>query len=436
MFYPTAFSFMFLGINEFSLVLYPLLTSLGSIVLIYLFGKLWFNPKVGLLGAFFLSIFPLDIEYSTWLMPDVPIAFWCGLSIFLFCIGLKNKDKFNRCLLFLLSGLATGIAYLHKETGLISIFFIGFYMLIETIRNRRIEWSFLFVLLGLMLILNCEGLFYYTKNGDYFTRFHTVSDFYVAGRDGINRDFRYYPSIMFNIVYSGAFWWGNIYLNHFGFFYYFAALSFIYLIFSRQKNRFIPLLWFAVIFLYLQFGSMSLTNYLPMHRLERHLTIVTIPALLCLSCLLVNLWGGVKLRIIKRVFVALICLFLLASSIFYAYHLNEYLRASTWDIRQMVEFFKQHPGKTIYADVGVTSHLFFYGKFENQNFLRDITYVKNESELKGSYVVINGTRGAIEAGGGIITPRFTKRGWKLVAEISGPKIDIWAIYNPKIYYVE
>ena len=44
--YATAFSYSLFGINDFSSVLFVLLTSMGSIILIFHFGKLLFNDKI------------------------------------------------------------------------------------------------------------------------------------------------------------------------------------------------------------------------------------------------------------------------------------------------------------------------------------------------------------------------------------------------------
>ena len=52
--YATALSYSIFGVNDFSSVLFVLLTSLGSIILIFYFGKLLFDEKAGLMAAFLL----------------------------------------------------------------------------------------------------------------------------------------------------------------------------------------------------------------------------------------------------------------------------------------------------------------------------------------------------------------------------------------------
>ena len=82
--YPVSVLYGFFGVSEYSSVVFPLLVSIVGIVLIFYFGKLFFNEKVGLIAAFLLSFFPLDVVLATKLLSDIPSAFFLSLSIFLF----------------------------------------------------------------------------------------------------------------------------------------------------------------------------------------------------------------------------------------------------------------------------------------------------------------------------------------------------------------
>ena len=82
--FPVSLLYNIFGVNEFSSNILILLISLSSIILIYKFGKLLFNDKVGLLSAFLLSFFPWDVVYATQLLTDLPAAFFVALSIYFF----------------------------------------------------------------------------------------------------------------------------------------------------------------------------------------------------------------------------------------------------------------------------------------------------------------------------------------------------------------
>jgi hypothetical protein len=449
MIYPTAFFYSLFGINNFSIALYPLLASLGSIIIIFYLGKTIFNEKIGLLAAFLLAIFPLNIIYGTWLMPDVPIAFFCGLAVLLFIKALKiEKKRFiqldKRKLLLFASGVSIGISYLHKVTGAIILLVLIPYMIYTIIKKRRIDLDYLFLFVGLGLVLFLEGVFYYLCNGDFFTRFNTVSTFYASG---LVSDLMLYPAAMFNLNYNWSFNWDNPYVVHYGLFYYFFILSFIYIIIKRSKKALIPMLWFLFLFLYLEFGSMQITSYVPIHKLPRHLTVLTIPGLLCLSYFLIDFFlKGKKsfsdkkiLLNTKRIIVVSVVGFLFATSIFYTYQKSEYLDASTWDMKEIYEYTRDYPDRDIYCDIGTLCHLRFYYKYENDEHIKNLAYVENEYELKDSFIVLNGTRGVIENSlGPDSLPSFVNKppsNWELVKVISGPKIDIWGIYDPEIYLV-
>src|SRR3989338_5315326 len=108
---PTAFSYRIFGINNFSSVLFVLLTSIGSIILIFYFGKLLFNEKIGLIAAFLMSFFPLDVAHATQLGSDTHSAFFMALGVYVFlCSEKTNKMKYGSG--YLLSGLLIGIGYL------------------------------------------------------------------------------------------------------------------------------------------------------------------------------------------------------------------------------------------------------------------------------------------------------------------------------------
>ena len=90
---PVSFFYSIFGVNDFSSIFFSLLVSLAGIVLIFFFGKLLFNEKTGLVAAFLISFFPLDVLYSTRLLSDLPSAFFAALSVFLFLKAEKNGKK-------------------------------------------------------------------------------------------------------------------------------------------------------------------------------------------------------------------------------------------------------------------------------------------------------------------------------------------------------
>jgi len=445
MFYPIAFFFWIFGVNNFSVVMYSLICSLGEIIMVYYLGKKFFDIKIGVLAAFFLSVFPLNIVYATWPMPDLPLAFFSALSVFLFLDAKTfNEKKFygiqTKKLTLFFSGLVIGIAYLLRENGLILFLFFVPYIIYETLKKRKIDFDYSFLFFGFLLIFLIEGFYYFLKTGDFLLRYHVVSNFYS---NGINTNLMYYPLLMFNLSSNLSFNWGNLFFVPYGLFYYFIFFSVAYILLKREKKTFFVIFWFLIFFIYLEFGSMSFERYIPIHRLDRHLAILEVPGLLILSFTLTNILKNFRksYRLKKYMklgfFIFTIC-FLFFTSIYYVSNISTYLDASTWDMKEIYNFLKNYPQKKIYTDIGTLSHLHFYFKFQNDENLKNLAYAKNSTELKGSFIVLNGSRGAVENSLGIDKiPDFvykTSDKWELVKMITGPKIDIFGTYDPKIYY--
>jgi len=438
MIYPIAFFYKIFGINDFSLVIYPFLLSIGSIFLTYSLGKMLFNKKVGLLSAFFLSIFPLNILYSTWALPDVPIAFFSALSVLLFLKAQKIEKSnvnlnFNRKSLFLLSGFLIGVSYLHKVSGALVILFLILYMLYKIYKNRKIDFDYAFVFFGFVFILVAEGLFYYLNNGDFFTRYNVITNYYLTSNFSVNDDFSFYPLVMLNIFKSNR----SLFLidrttGIYGFFYYFIFTSFVYFVYKKDRRPLILIIWFLILFLYLEFGSMGLSNYIPMHKLPRHLTVLTIPALVCLSYFILELYNLRKKIKIYRIIAIVIIIFLLVTSIYSTHQNSAYLKATTSDLKKIDEYMKDNPSKNFYIHDFSFLHMSFYNAYNNTQYeTYNSKTFENLENLKGSFIVVNATRFEFEH----YDPIYLPKSWILVEEIEGPKIGIYGKYNPKIYYV-
>ncbi len=133
MHYPIAFFFWIFGVSDFSASLYILLCSLGGILVAFYIGKTLFNEKVALLAAFFMSFFPVDVVYSTTLVPDIPVAFFMGLSVCLFLYG----ERYGNSIYYYLSGVSIGLAWLVKGLALLILLFFPTYFLLDRVFNFR-----------------------------------------------------------------------------------------------------------------------------------------------------------------------------------------------------------------------------------------------------------------------------------------------------------
>ena len=105
----TALPLKYFGWSEFSFILPVLLSSLISICLIYALGKFLFDQKTGLLAAFCLAIFPLNIVHATTMSNDIMLSMLMALSMLLFLKGLEAHGK-KTVVYLTLSGFVLGVS--------------------------------------------------------------------------------------------------------------------------------------------------------------------------------------------------------------------------------------------------------------------------------------------------------------------------------------
>lgn len=443
MIYPLALSFYLFGVSNFSAVLYPLVCSIGSIVLIFNLSKILFNEKVGLISAFLLSIFPLDVNYATWIMPDVPISFFIGLSVLFFFKGeasdrttlLNVKKKY---LFFILSGITVGLSYLLKLSGLVILIFYFIVWLYLSIKQRKIRFDFLLIILGFLIIVSLESIFYYVTVKDPLLQYHSGFEYYSEKerlKYEFNTNFDYYPKVMFNLDHLNRYMFNNPY-TYFGPFFYIVILSIAYLLFKKDVNSIVVVLWLFSVFLYMQFGTMSIKYYIPMHRLDRHLTILTIPSILIISRFIYL----DKKNKIKLLISFIVVLLLMVSFLYYIKNISHMQKAASEDMISLYEFLKQQPKKNVYCDYGCNGHLMFYFKFTRNEVFNYIGNLKCD-DIKDSYVIVNATRGWIELENlKKDIPSCVKdppKNWKIIKIIDNPTdVGPFNYYNPVVYYVE
>ncbi len=367
--YATTFSYSLFGINDLSSVLFVLLTSLGSIVLIFYFGKLLFNERAGLMAAFLLSFFPLDVVYATKLLSDIPSAFFMALGVYIFLYSeIKQKLKYGAG--YILSGIFIGIGYLVRESAvLIALFFI-----IYIAYKRRIKKEYFLVPLGILIIFAIELSLFFSLTNDPLFKMH-ISPQHLAkatiahdffGRLDFPTGLLHYPYIILTN-------------NLISYFYIFIGIAMIYLLIYKRKETYTMMFWFLSLLLYLSFGSASLTQYIPFRAVDRYLSIITIPGILLLALLLSE-----KKYIIKKAVMPISLIFLVLVSISSVYvredrNVLHNLKAMYPDLEQL--------DKTIYIDKRSIMALNYISGYKSM--IDAMPYPDTLSNIKDSYVVIN-----------------------------------------------
>ncbi len=411
--YPTAISYKIFGINDFSSVLFVLLTSIASIILIFYFGKLLFNTKIGMIAAFLLSFFPLDVVYSTKLSSDLPSAFFMALGIYIFLYAeLKSKLKYGS--IYLLSGIFIGIGYLIRESALlIALFFIAYILY-----KRKVKKEYFLVPAGVLMVFIFEALIFFNLTQDFLFRVHASQD-YLAKASLIRN---YFGRLDFP---TGLFHYPWLFLTNslLVFFYIFILSAVIYYIVFRKKETYTLLFWFIPLLLYLSFGSSSLSQYIPLSAVDRYTSIIAMPGILLLSFFL----AGKKWNMKSAPF--LIVAFLFITSITSVYIRED--RNQLKELRLAYDHIKNLDKKTVYIDDRSAEVLSYIAKYEDK--FEVVAYPTDLSKIEDSYIMINKKmiKGLKDANKNRIFPDEIEnppKKWELTDEIGSNDEDKIIIY--------
>ncbi|MBI2076291.1 MAG: glycosyltransferase family 39 protein [Candidatus Aenigmarchaeota archaeon] len=449
-YYPPSIMFRLFGLNEFSAIFFSLVYSLLGIIVIFYIAKLFFNEKVGLLAAFLLSFFPLDVLFSTRLMPDIVVSFYMWLGMLLFFIAEKikgNKSHWYKknILLYFLSGLSFGLGYLAK----ISIFLVLILFVAYFFYTRKVKFVQLFVLLGFLAVFISEGLYFAASTGDFFLNYHISNGVYdnkikydnidninlipnilrIWYLDGSTQIF-YLPTVLGILALRGE---ALNSMNYFGLFYYLVFFSVAFLLCKKVKRSYLLVLSLISIFLYLELGPTflrffehgSLINFLILKK-ARILMALTTPALILVSLFLTKLKYKISTMMI---------LILFLSSLIAINTTRDFFVSGVSSIKEAANFLETQPDRSIYADHMAAGMLEVY----LGNKKRISGFPSDETAIKDAYIVDYGSRGmdispqAIES----IRPKYLRNAtneWMVVKVINNPSKKFAKNYKDLIIY--
>jgi hypothetical protein len=379
-YYPAAIPYALFGINDFACGFYALIVSLLSVVAAYKLGALLFNARTGLIAALLLAFYPLDVELASRLMPDGLLSGFSLFAMYFLFKGDRQNLKSESPSLqsawsYALCGLLLGWCTLVNMSAVVLVLFAAIYFLcsLPAFQKKIKPLGFvngfikIFVLRyailtgAFLLVAALEGISYYKVTGDFLFKYHNTLSHY-AGEHGFCKDLYMYPTLMFHISKAGKFSFQGIEGSIYGFYYLVALPAFIYGLIRYRSNGWYPALWLAVVFCYLQWGSMSFTQYIPFHRLARHLSIATPPMVLCIAFFLGTMRPGLLRKILAPVFV----LFLVISSLIFNYYRHEHLIDSVLPQAAIHEYFEQLKPKYVYAANNTTAYQKFLDRFQDR----------------------------------------------------------------------
>ena len=318
-YFPVALPLAVFGKTEVAIAVWPLACSLLGLLSLAGAARLFFGRSYGLLAALLYATYPGDVFFSTVVMPDAVQAGWVSLSLFL--IVAARGDPANRGLL-VAAGAAMGVCHLARANGVLllpaGLMAACICALARGGRARAASADGAMYLAGWASVLTAEAVVYGLLTGDVLWRLHVVQAHYGSpdsiARAGLNVD----PwTIPFSLFAPLEWWfrggWGRLNQEqaYHGLLFCLALVLLaggaIALVWQRSSRNQATVAGLAVAAAWLlwpvafhQFGSQSLTEYVPMHRLSRHLVVYAPGAIFAIAagtCALAEAMGAARRRL-------------------------------------------------------------------------------------------------------------------------------------------
>jgi hypothetical protein len=324
---PIALPLLVLGKTDAALSLWPLACSLLGVLSIGgLAGLLW-GRGFGLLAGFLYATYPGDVFFSTVVMPDAIQSGWLSLSLFLVTLACTNPSPRTQHML-VAAGVAMGVCHLIRANGAlllpIGLVAVALFSSMTCPASRStpaanspwlaLAHHGLAYMAGWLLVFVAEGLAYRLAVGDFLFRFHVVDRHYGTATSIAQWGLNTHPLTIPYSAFAPLTWhrfggWGafNPDQSYHGLLFTFALLAVLVgavaLVFVRRpaRGRFVVVLvvavfWFAWPLLYHQAGTQSLLQYIPIHRLSRHLVVYAPGAIVALVAGCAVTWQAVRSR--------------------------------------------------------------------------------------------------------------------------------------------
>lgn len=291
--YPLAMLFAVFGVNEWSIALIPLISSLGGVWLTYLIGSHYAGMRVGIFAALLLALFPLDAYFASQLMPDLPLGSLLALSYYL--LIRSGQQQAPTLFLPILAGVFWGWAYLVK----VEAFFFSFVVL-GLFLSRQLSWrNSILVYSSVAVVVASEHIIYWFVSGDFLLRLHLAT--YQGGGQMVEA---------FSATQLWVFpksWFLTPYFFSVHYYMLFAAI--LWAVWTRPAGMLPIFLWIVIFLLWLQFGGNPFSsNYSVKSHLARYCNMLNVPMAILIARFIFGLGEGLAATVAPKAATAAVVL--------------------------------------------------------------------------------------------------------------------------------
>jgi 4-amino-4-deoxy-L-arabinose transferase-like glycosyltransferase len=281
-FAPVAAAYAALGVNVWTTHAWPLLCSMLELILTMWLGFRLTGRSVGLVAGALLALLPLSASQAGRLLPDGVMATLLTVAAVTWIGGRERADGRSR-LLMVLSGVCLALAMVIRVYAvLLVVLYIG-----DILRRPRTARDLLWPALGGLAVVLPLAAVYRAATGDALYPLRVVSSAYgqQLAPQAVSQ-LLFYPSILWHPR------------TEFALHAWLFAGAIVFALVRRERGHVLLLLWTLPLLLFLEFGTMSFSAYVPVFKERRFLTVLAAPLSLLAASMLCALvpWSRERLR--------------------------------------------------------------------------------------------------------------------------------------------
>lgn len=385
LFLPLLWGFIFKsGLGEQIIRFVQVTFSMFAVFLTYLIGKEMFNKKIGLISAFLMSIFWLNLFYTNRLLLEIPtLTFWCA-SVYFFWKGYVKKEKSKYLWLF---GVFFGLSVFARAASLIMIIPLIVFILAKDkfnfIKNKHLWIAIILFLIIFSPFMIWVGLNY----GNPFKKFTGIGEGRFAEIDldtflyGNTKEFiEYFPTYL-QIPFLLIFLFGLIFFLDI-----FLGWDILFKENGEElRKKLFLLLWIIIPLLF--FGVTTSKSYME----DRYLMNIFPAVFMIISTGLLKIYNYTK-KYNKGFALIIIILILLAGTNYqlsYANNMINFKKDSYSQVRDSALWMKENLKENeIFMTQSVPQSM-YYSERECYGYGKEDLFKKQLKELKPKYLIVS-----------------------------------------------
>jgi len=375
----------------------------------------------GIIVALLLCLLPLDIVFSSQIMPDLPQSAFGSSALLFLLLGKKQQNK----LYFILSGIMLALAVMTKEFALI-YYSVLFFFVMHLVITRDLKPTKALSALTLIAVSSAAVFIFfwipYLMENIPWAPIKVILNNARAEKNA-NPDNWFYFKVMFNLYKHTAS------TRYFGIFYYLVAVSLLYTG-IKDFRRSGPLVYWILFYLFfIQWLGPWLADRTTCERMERFLIPMSLPAGLIVARALGMIWRVNRVaRVAAVIILAVLSFSMLKTTILFAYPSES---IHLWDLKKAAHILPKLTDNPFYADRRSAHKLRFLTSYKSNIRAYDPMRKKFDT-LSQCWVALDLSDEAYLKRW--IRVRRIPDDWIEVFHFRGPEISHFKNYDAKIYW--